>query len=1138
MVLEIRDLRPELFPTEECFVVTDTFKMYKFKLEEGELRNNVIERMYGPFTSVMENHSPVGSPRPMIRSEDASKQAMIDDLKRRIAIRQAVNDSAGKPLADEAKKILKRTQDTLQTQNNILQANPSNRDEASSQPMDSTVLSQSEVVDALITEVATSLTITPQENNVAEKTRDIKNAQDIASPAIARKEKVKTPIIIIDDTDEDMSIASDDDIFTMNQEDANDIIDLTQPKDGGAANNEGAENSRGNIDNNHVSSDEVMSNGSIARNEGTSNGPGDSGDSSRSSDMDMSGDERADSSSSESFYTATDNSDTEDQGSSSQYEVKKLKKELKAMQTKAAKLNAEKKVCEDESKKIQLKLLGMQVRLSMNKNRNELKKKNVQPERRPSLGEIRKSRSDDDTYQLHRTSRRRLGYTQHDNFNYGFAPPPPFYQQLPHQPMNPYIPSQPTYVPSHMLHQPPPPPPGLPPFTPPPPPPPPPTSTHPSLGFSPQPPFTPPTNRYPVQTNNKKSKKGKKMAEPTPETDTESDILPMEQQNQIKNTLKEFEEFITLRVFQDKTHYPITFNRPLSRPYRLVTVDDYTMPYNMIIINANKDNEVWKSPSTKFTLPAGLSTETEMDNSWFESPFFVMLRRKAMSQRSNPLIQRAIDDIIKSIPPFINLSVIKIGTPFFVSLEDTLEVARTKYHQHPENEFFASLKLELSFYVNGNTSQFMDDYKVCIAGLPLSVDVEWQRIRAEVTFSYQLPMIIELLEKIYEKHTTFHSQESANVSSMTAEVLIRLIRLNGLEEVLRLMTHNKIEVQTDRAEIFDMEDGPKIYLQEHDKYFIWMIILYYNVNKTMPDYVCDNWMNSLVKDGKPLFNTLIFMIDWSTSQLIERPLDTATLFSTTNIILSMLRYFGNKACTDVKRKPLMVGVLRTLSNFLSHIPSYKPPMALMVMRHIKSLDKQIPEIRELITDLEIETGTKGIDILAQLFETKVEKPQSRLFTYSYNIARSYYEKQPFTKYNLLIVSHILLNPLLTKHTKNVQRDTMKLLTEAQRSTIDDSQIIVTVDTIKQRFFSSLGLDYSAPNTPQSYNEQSKKLRKISFAWINLLLLTAISKFLYPETSVIRDKLDATMDTIFEKAMAEIDSEAGQMILFKYAKNLK
>lgn len=156
--------------------------------------------------------------------------------------------------------------------------------------------------------------------------------------------------------------------------------------------------------------------------------------------------------------------------------------------------------------------------------------------------------------------------------------------------------------------------------------------------------------------------------------------------------------------------------------------------------------------------------ETEMDNSWFDSPLFVMLRRKAESQLSNPVMQKAIDTIIQSIPSYNNLNTIKIGTPFFVNLENTLEVVRTFYNQQPRNEFFASLRLELSLYVNGNTSQFNDDYSECVILLPLSIDVEWQRIRAEPMFACQISMILSLLRRISLKHTSFDSE--GNIKTM------------------------------------------------------------------------------------------------------------------------------------------------------------------------------------------------------------------------------------------------------------------------------------------------------------------------------------------------------------------------------------
>lgn len=367
---------------------------------------------------------------------------------------------------------------------------------------------------------------------------------------------------------------------------------------------------------------------------------------------------------------------------------------------------------------------------------------------------------------------------------------------------------------------------------------------------------------------------------------------------------------------------------------------------------------------------------------------------------------------------------------------------------------------------------------------------------------------------------------------MTAEVLIRLIRLNGIEQVLRLMAHDGIVLNTENAEIFDMDDVPGLYLQEHDKYYIWMIILYYNVNKFVPDFVCGTWMSALVNDGIPISSMPILMIDWSASHLLEQPLDTATLYSSTNILVSMLRHFGNKACSDVKRKPLLVGVLRTISSFLSNIPSYKPTSTLILMREAQNIAEQIPEIREIIADLEIKTGIKSDNIIEQVYKSKPAMSTSNLFSYSFNVARSYYEKRPFSKQNLLTVSYILLSPLVENKTLNT--DLMTTSTDPASPPISDEQIIIIVDTIKQRFFSSLGLDFSR----QPLTNQPSKFRNISFAWINLLLLTAISKFLYPETSVIRDSLDVTMRMIFDTAITEITSEDGKKSMFKYAQNLK
>lgn len=367
---------------------------------------------------------------------------------------------------------------------------------------------------------------------------------------------------------------------------------------------------------------------------------------------------------------------------------------------------------------------------------------------------------------------------------------------------------------------------------------------------------------------------------------------------------------------------------------------------------------------------------------------------------------------------------------------------------------------------------------------------------------------------------------------MTTEVLIRLLRLNGIEEVIRYLTKKDLEIDTEKLQIFDLVDAPGNYLQEEDKYCIWMLILYYYINKSIPDFVCNAWMNTLVKEGTPAKQMSIFMIDWTLSQMLETPLDTVTLFGATNILLTMLRHFGRKAANDIRRKPLLVGTWRTLSSFLSNTSCYKTAGTLMLMRSAHSIAEQIPEIQEIITDLEIKANSANTVILNHLYQSKEYMTISNLHSLSYHVARSYYEKHSLNKVHLLVMSNILLYPLLDKRTKAKQTKAMEQLMGILSEPIPDDKAIVMVDLIRQRYLAGLGIDFSMMNSARP-NDQQNNLRKTAFAWMNLLLLTVISKFLYPETSIIRDNLDQNIKLIFDEAMKEVNSEDGKVAIFKY-----
>lgn len=375
--------------------------------------------------------------------------------------------------------------------------------------------------------------------------------------------------------------------------------------------------------------------------------------------------------------------------------------------------------------------------------------------------------------------------------------------------------------------------------------------------------------------------------------------------------------------------------------------------------------------------------------------------------------------------------------------------------------------------------------------------------------------------------------ESCINSSMATEVLIRLLRLNGIEQVLRLMTNKEIDIGIEKLEIFDMDDAPGLHLQEQDKYCIWMLILYYYVNKSIPEFVCNNWMYTLVKDGTPTKNMSIFMIDWTLSNLIEKPLDRSTLFGATNILLSMLRHFGTKACSDISRKPLLVGTWRTLSSFLANTPCYKTAGTLMLMRNAAVIIEQIPEIQEIIIHLEIKAESPSSIITERIYQSKDIMSLSNIHSLCFNIATAYYEKHPVTDLNLLVMASILQYPLLEKNTLNKQIEKMKKLTQTEGYSMERGTVIVSVDTIRQYYLTAMGIDSALANKSQQSDQQST-LRKIAFAWMNLLMLTSISKFLYPEASIIRESLETNIKMIFGEAMKEVEFGDGKVAIFKYS----
>lgn len=286
-------------------------------------------------------------------------------------------------------------------------------------------------------------------------------------------------------------------------------------------------------------------------------------------------------------------------------------------------------------------------------------------------------------------------------------------------------------------------------------------------------------------------------------------------------------------------------------------------------------------------------------------------------------------------------------------------------------EFLGALKLELSMYVNGRESEaFMQDCQACVAQYRDSIDVFWQIVLAEPDRAKQISLIQHHLKSIKVSSNTgklrqgntnglnnplfFSPIVTMVISEKTTEILIRTLRFFGLGQVLELLTDGKI-TRIDEAEGGIVLLDQMQYVNDDGKYFICMSILHYYVTHTLPEDVCDIWMRTLVKDGCPSREKPLFTIDWR-SALKKHPVDRSTLRGATNMLLSMLRYFGNAAIGNVNKKPLLIGVLSTLFSFLSCTKCYELIGTLLLTKQLNSpsLSRDMEDIR---LDLKSKTDT-------------------------------------------------------------------------------------------------------------------------------------------------------------------------------------
>lgn len=480
-----------------------------------------------------------------------------------------------------------------------------------------------------------------------------------------------------------------------------------------------------------------------------------------------------------------------------------------------------------------------------------------------------------------------------------------------------------------------------------------------------------------------------------------------------------------------------------------------------------------------------------------------MLSRKAVGQIFDDNMEQFATKLISCIPSDANLNIFQPDNQicFPMKLLEALEFVREESKRESDNELMAALRVELSLFVNGQDSgKTREDYEQSLAGLPLCVDVHWQYIKSSPAFEEKLDEILDRIRST-RSHLGVNTKESIRVSNLTLELLTRLLKRGNLKQVLQY-TGCIEEIETRHIQLINLEEAhSKVYLTEKDKYLIWNYILYYFMTNSLPNSKNDEWMNSLVHSGKATTDKKLFMIECQ-----EPIMDKHVQIGCVNIILSMLRHFGNKACQDISRRPLLIGTLRTLFKFLSVSSSYKTAGTLILARKANELKSLQPEIQEIMIELELLTHQSAMSYQQTI------KQSNRQFILAHQIA-SRLDKSEIETISLLLGSCVGID---------------------QRK--ENEELIILVDRIRQSYLSLLGLD-----TLLSKRRESEKMKHSTFAWINVLILLQISKVLYMKknnTTTMNTILLNQLDLILTGARNHIQSEEGISFIEEYVDCLR
>ncbi|KAI8149379.1 hypothetical protein BJV82DRAFT_121697 [Fennellomyces sp. T-0311] len=228
----------------------------------------------------------------------------------------------------------------------------------------------------------------------------------------------------------------------------------------------------------------------------------------------------------------------------------------------------------------------------------------------------------------------------------------------------------------------------------------------------------------------------------TPSPPTEHQVHSIADAMKLATYLADVEELIKIRFMsgpKSETVATTAASRRPPRPTRLVTVDDFTLALDSVLLRRNqssaqKNSEAPSpispvSPSTFSPLPP-YKQETNENSLAFDSLLYNILQRndRAFHTLSSP-VRNALESIISSLPVDVR-EVQSSNTWGNVSFSESWGLALEAAQAIPDCELLWSLAAEISLYYYGPGDEFAQDIAYIESSAPLAADVLWQKIRA------------------------------------------------------------------------------------------------------------------------------------------------------------------------------------------------------------------------------------------------------------------------------------------------------------------------------------------------------------------------------------------------------------------------